>query len=155
MSHAVVCTSLEAFARTGKLGPLDFGLPRERVADLLGRPTRILHGFVPECSDIWLYGDAGVYFEGERVYLIHFEEFEVPCGGGGLALDPWVVRRGLRLEALQQALDSASIVFRTEPGPMSEYCKLVTTSAGVYFIVQIEGEPDELGLWAFGRRETV
>lgn len=152
MAHAANLASLEVFARTGRLGPLELGCPRNQVLDLLGDPTHISRGLVPECSDVWMYGDAGLYFDEERLYLMQFENFEVPIGGSALKLEPWILRRGLRLEALQRALRAASIEFRTEPDPMSPICSRVVTVAGAYFILQTEGDADELGLCVFGRR---
>jgi hypothetical protein len=152
MPRRAISASLEDFAGSGRLGPLALGLTRGEVADALGPPTDWLNGKPVGRSAIWKYGDAEVFFDDEdRVYLIQFDSFKVPVGGPTLQLLPWVIRHGLPLEELEQALRAAGIPFDTRPDQRNPGCVKVVTSAGAYFLVQVEGDADEMGLCQFGR----
>ncbi len=151
MSRGAITASLEDFARTGRLGPLSVGLNRDEVLKFLGAPTDFLAGKLVDQSAIWKYGDVEVYFADDVVSLVHFDRFEVPVGGPTLKIEPWVIRRGLPLDKLEDALRRSSIEFSAACDPSNPKCVKVVTSAGVAFVVQVDGEACELGLSIFGR----
>lgn len=151
MSCEAIAASLEEFARTGRLGLLSIGLTRAEVLSSLGAPTDYAAGKPIEQSDIWKYGDVEVYFADEVVWLVHFDWFDVPNGGPTLRIEPWVIRRGLPLNLLEDALHSSSIEFTAGRDPSNPDCVKVVTSAGVAFVVQVEGQVSDLGLLSFGR----
>jgi hypothetical protein len=93
-----------------------------------------------------------LYFDDDddRLYTIHFDSFDVPVGGASLQVSPWVIRRGLPLQDLEHALRSSGIRFVTAPDRSNPDCVRVAT-AGASFLVQVEGDADELGLCEFGR----
>ena len=82
--------------------------------------------------------------------MIQFDSFDVPVGGAAIQLSPWVLRCGLPLEDLENALRSATIPFTSTPDKWNPGCIRIVTPAGVSFIVQVEGETFELGLSQFG-----
>ena len=144
--------ALEAFARTGRLGPVALGIARSAVRDALGPPDDGFADGPVEQSGIWKYGDVEVYFVGPApdaaVWLIHFDYFNVPTGGRSLDLDPWVIRREMPLADLQAALRRAGIPADTRPDPWNPGCAAVSTPAGVRFIVGVD--VDNPGLQIFG-----
>jgi hypothetical protein len=151
MSSAHVIADLEEFARSGRLGPLSIGLHRNQVSDLLGPPTDWLNKQPVDRSAIWKYGDLELYYDDvDCVYMIHFDWFEVPVGGAALQLSPWLLRRGLPLEDLENALHSADIQYSTTPDKWNSDCVRTVTTAGVSFVVQVKGEAFNLGLCEFG-----
>jgi hypothetical protein len=151
MSRAYLIADLEEFARSGQLGPLSIGLKRDKVSALLGSPTDWLNETPVDRSAIWKYGDLELYFDDdEYVYMIHFDLFDVPVGGAALQLSPWVLRRGLPLEDLENALRSATIPFSSSPDKFNPDCVHIVTPAGVSFVVRVEGVANELGLCQFG-----
>ena len=151
MPHAPHAASLKGFARTGRLGPLALGMSRAEVRDALGPPMSWLAGKRVERSPLWKYGDAELYFDAaEKLEVIHFDWFEVPTGGPTLELHPWVIRRGLPLPQLEAALRAEGIDFGGGRDRWNPECVRVVTAARVDFLVQVEGDADELGLWEFG-----
>jgi len=145
-SHGIVTASLQEFARTGQLGPIVLGFTRLEVSEQLGPPTNW-----SDDNNIWKYGDAEIYFEDNQVWLIHFDWFEVPVGSPALKLQPWIVRLGLLLPDLETGFRQVGIEFKSyHPDPWNDDCVKVVTSAGVYFVLCVEGNPDELGLRIFG-----
>jgi len=151
MPRAHLIADLEEFARSGQLGPLAIGLSRNQVFALLGAPADWLKEKPVNESAIWKYGDLELYFEGDHLHMIHFDSFEVPVAGGVLQLSPWVLCRGLPLEDLEKALRRATIPFTSTPDRWNPGCMRVVTSAGVSFLIQIEGQAHDLGLCQFGR----
>jgi len=151
MSHAHIVADLEEFARSGQLGPLSIGLNRGQVSAILGSPTDWQNEKSVDRSAIWKYGDVVLHFDDDnRLYLIHCDWFDVPVGGAALQLSPWVLRRGLPLEDLENALRSATISFSSTPDKWNPDCVRVVTPAGVSFLVCVGGEANELGLCQFG-----
>lgn len=142
---------LEEFARSGQFGPLSLGMRRGDVSAFLGPPTDWLDGKPVGRSAIWKYGDVELYFDDEDgLYMIHFDSFDAPVGGASLQLSPWVVRGGLPLQQLEHALSSSGIPFVTAADTSNLDCVRVATPVGVSFLVQVEGDADELGLCQFG-----
>lgn len=150
MSRALIHADLECFAREGRLGPIRLGDDRTGLLELLGPPSNWLNGYTVDQSPIWKYGDAEFHFEDQRLQLIHFDWFDVPAGNRVLRIIPWVIRRGLPLAELSIALQTACITSVTTPDRSNPGYVRVTTPARVAFLVQIEGDADELGLAQFG-----
>ena len=151
MSREAITASLEDFARTGQRGPLAVGRTRDEVLKSLGAPSDFSAEKTVQQSTIWKYGDVEGYFADDVVWLLHFDWFDVPNGGPTLRIEPWVVRRGLPLNELEDALRRSSIAFSAARDPANPDCVKVVTSAGVAFVVQVDGEVSELGLSIFGR----
>jgi hypothetical protein len=103
-------------------------------------------------SAIWKYGDAELYFNDlDRVWMIHFDCFDVPKCGTSLILDPWIIRSELPLEALQAGLTNAGITFRSVAHFDPAYTA-VDTEGAVQFVVRTTQDAfEKLGLSVFGR----
>lgn len=151
-----VPTSLEDFARTGQLGPISLGASRAEVARAFGTPTDYhvnlnSGGNSLETSAIWKYGDIEFHFDDDRLWLFHCDVFDVPQGGGGMALYPWVVRRGMGLRELEAALRASGVGYVSAPYKPVLGSLQLTTSGGVRFVVEVErvDRGDELGLLLF------
>ena len=144
---AKITASVEDFARHGTLGPIGIGVTRARVRELLGPPPSWSADDPMESASIWKYGDVEIFFESGggdgKVWLIHIHHWHntKPWGGGGLAIDPWVIREGMLLNDLESALRQAAIAFDTRPDVWNPGCVRVETSAGVTFKVSVG--PDE------------
>jgi hypothetical protein len=126
-------------------------MSRGEVRDALGPPTDWLAGKRVERSPLWKYGDVELYFDdAHKLRRIHFDWFEVPTGGPTLELHPWVIRRGLPLPELEAALRAEDIPYDSARDKYNPECVRAVTAARVDFLVQVEGDDDELGLWEFG-----
>jgi hypothetical protein len=145
-------TSLEEFARTGKLGPLALGMTRGQVVQLVGRPSDFSAHHPEARATVWRYGNAELHFnEEDRIWLFHFDDgFDVPRGGSGLLFEPWVLKEKMTREVLEQSLKSVGIGFRTSADPHNPGCVKIVTSSGVYFLLGIEGPCIGRGLLLFG-----
>jgi hypothetical protein len=150
MTHPA--TSLEDFARTGKLGPLALGMQRSRVVEFVGRPSDFSARQPEARAAVWRYGSAELHFDEEdRICLIHFDDgFDIPRGGSGLSFAPWVLKEGMARDVLEQSLNSVGIGFRSSADPHNPGCIKIVTSSGVYFLLGIEGPCIGRGLLLFG-----
>ena len=108
----MVRVSLLEWLRTGLFGPLHLGMTRLEVRDLLGPAEDWSSARNPDGSSaIWKYGDFEFYFDGHDapLHLLRADSFRVPSGGQTMALDPWILRRGLSRRALARRLTAEGI----------------------------------------------
>ena len=114
---------------------MTLGLDRERIRGLLGAPD---DWSAPDRSDrnaaIWKYGTMEFHFAKAVLRLIHSDTFGVPDGGSRLELDPWVLRRGLPLSELENAMTAAAIPCRREPYPHEPGAVVLNSAGSVYFL---------------------
>jgi len=142
----MVLVSLNDFLRSGTLGSIGLGVPRVQVRLALGDPpTQSTVNRRQRLPMTWKYGDVELSFDGDddRLVSIYLDNFGVPCGAGGLALDPWVLRGGLPSDEAEAALRAAGIGFLHRPWPMSPPDVLLVTQADVR--LGFIREPDEFG----------
>jgi hypothetical protein len=134
--------SFETFARTGRLGGVGLGDTRAALALRLGKPTDWLARRPMPESGLWKYGDVEFHFDDDdRVWLIHCDNYtDAPQGGGGLLLDPWVVRASLTLAQMEQALHDANGAFTSEVDRLYPGRVELVTAVGVRFNVVVEPE---------------
>lgn len=156
----MLAVSLEEFFRTGTLGEIQLGMPRESVLSLLG-PT-VWWGpsdaTTFETATIWKYGDIEFYFSrANRLFQIFSDDFEIPTGGKTLHIDPWVIHDKMLAETLKAALDEARIPFTVQDVPTLPGVIQIATAGNVRLMCRIELEPDddfeELGLFSFCLRD--
>ena len=141
----VVRASFEIFASTGSLGGIALEDPRWDVRSRCGIPTDWGGGTSLGRATIWKFGDIELHFDADdRVSLIHCDDFaDTPRGGGGLMIDPWVIRAGLPLGTLARALYDADIDFTCRPDPDNPGWVELLTPAQVRFCVAVSpGEYD-------------
>ena len=113
--RGVISVSLEEVVKSGTWGPLTLGSTAHDLLTQAGAPD------FSGCPDargieaVWKYGDIEVLFADDRVYCInvHFVT-DRPRGGGGIRLDPWILRTGLPLEAFEQVLASMGLAWHKE-----------------------------------------
>ena len=116
----MITASVEHFARHGTLGPIGLGVTRAQIRELLGPPTSWSAEDPAESASIWLYGDVEIFFESgdddAKIWLIHIHHWHnTKPWGGGLAIDPWVIRERMLLNDLESTLRQAAIPFDTRP----------------------------------------
>lgn len=140
---------LHQFARSGRLGPLAIGVSRQSLVRTLGPPTDWGVGGSADVAGIWKYGDMELHFADDEVWLIHCDNFDVPTGGPSFAIRPWIIRHGLALHALEDALRQSGVEFTSGRDPSNPDCVMLVTSAGVRFLVCVDGPSDDLGLVLF------
>jgi len=133
------------FARTGTLGPIKLGVSRSQIRAEIGPPTTWYINMAGmkndddvDASPIWKYDDVELHFDDEEgVWLINFDDgIRKLWRCRALRLDPWVIRMGLPLEDLQNALRNAQISFKTGTYPPEPTCTNILTEGGVQFLVR-------------------
>lgn len=66
-------------------------------------------------ADIWKYGDIELIFGAEKLACLNLHAFlEVPQGGAGVTLDPWIIRAGLSIDDCVSELIRSGKRFRTD-----------------------------------------
>ncbi len=103
-------------------------------------------------SGIWKYGNAELHFDGNSLWLIHFDDtFGKPRGGQGLRIISSGVRERMSLVALERALKNGGVRYRiTADRAKNPGCVEVVTEGNVCFLVKAKGPRRELGLQLFG-----
>ncbi len=110
----MIKVSVRDFLKTGELGPVRLGMSREQVQELLGEPDdtggNSRRHRVPT---IWKYGDLELHFEqgGNRLTLIHADDFDVLSGGEVLEIDAWIAHKGISLDQVEKELELAHIPY--------------------------------------------
>ena len=139
-------------ARTGKLGPIAPGMTHRELRDVLGPPV----AWDAETGDrtrIWQYGDVELHFDNWVVHLIFSDHRDLTDGGPTLRIDPWIVRRGLPCEALQQRLTAAGVDVQVAVAHYDAGQRLLTTEAGVVFsFLDSPEDGDRPGLCSWSTR---
>lgn len=113
--------SFQDFIQSGALGSLRLGDTRADVERHLGLPTN-WHATTnnPQESDIWKYGDVEFYFNGDILWMIFADDFDIPTGDQTLDLDPWIISGKLTCSEAEKSLNEAGISYRKEPFPYAE-----------------------------------
>ena len=106
--------TLQMFFASGLLGPVGLGADRSFVETSFGAPDDFdAESPGPLCAQIWKYGDVEFHFDGDRVWLIHIDQFSGsdarPTGNAGLDLDPWLTADRLPLDAFVDALKQSGL----------------------------------------------
>lgn len=105
--------SLKHVINTGDWSPFRLGMTREEAVAACGEPDATGYPNKQGLDEVWKYGDVEVIFMEGRVDLLNIHAFygEVPTGGSRLALDPWVIRKGLGLAEFLTAIESISVPY--------------------------------------------
>ncbi len=149
----MVSVSLCEFVRSGQFGPFMLGMARYEVQKLIGNPEDWGTESHCESATIWRYADIEFYFTDDKLRMIFTDHDDLTDGGSTISIDPWVVRRGLRLVEFESALRFEDIPF-TVTRPTFDPCqRLLTTQTGVQFAFIEERDADfddhELGLFSW------
>ncbi len=118
----MVSVSLRDWLETGMFGPLQFGMSRAQVQELLGPPadTSARPPNRP-FRTVWKYGDVELHFSAEgSLSLVFLDHFVVPSCAGALVLDPWVVQGGMARTALEKQLDESGIGYHRADSPFDD-----------------------------------
>ena len=150
----VIRVSMREWLRSGLFGPVRLGMSRAQVHGLLGPPDDT--GGTSRryrTPAIWKYGDIEFHFgrrDDDRLHLIYLDHFAVPTGGRAIALDPWIVRGGLRRPDVEQHLDACGIPYdhATGPDPTSSTCLVVSSGVVLDFVERQETRSPPPGLFA-------
>jgi len=129
--------SLKEFIETGRFGPVHLGMNRAQVERSLGAPDDVGWGSRKHRQPaIWKYGDVEFHFgrEGDALFLIHLDEFDVPSGGKFVGLDPWVIRGSLTLLEAEKYLTRNGIDYEVADYPLEDDALCIKTGAGVKLI---------------------
>jgi len=111
--------SLRAVLLHGDFGPFALGMLADDVVRTIGPPTAsgCPHKGVDQ---VWRYGDIELLFDHEaspRIYSVETHMFDDrPVGGGGVELDPWLIRDGLALPDFVAAIEAAGGHCSAQPG---------------------------------------
>src|SRR5581483_3712690 len=103
----MVTLSLKEFLRTGILGPVQLGMLRAQLLNVLGEPEHIGGTSRKHHQPTILkYGDLEFLFPpGEDcLQTIHMDGFTRPRGSTAVVLDPWIIVGGASLDGTEQAL---------------------------------------------------
>lgn len=148
----MITVSLEAFFRTGTLGPVHPGVSREQVQEAFGIPDAV--GLVTRKyrrPSLWTYGDLELHFVrgGDELFLIHLDGFQTPQAGGQLQLDPWIIRGGISRSLVEHHLATCSLPFQQIQSP-EEDCTWLRVGAGVILVFIDHERPFSFpaGLWS-------
>ena len=131
----MIQVSLKDFIRTGDFAGVRLGSTEAEVKALLGEPDDVGGTSRRQRRPlIWKYGDFEFHFppDGDRLWMIFIDEFDIPRGGRTLALDPWIIRRDLPRAELVSALAALKLDPRVREDTVLE-AWIVTASSGVTF----------------------
>ena len=150
----MIAISLQSFLTTGVLGPVHLGMTRDQVRQLLGVPDQ--EGGTSRkyrIPVILRYGDLEfLYRPGEdSLHNIYMKIPHEPSGGHAINLDPWLLTRGLSIEAAEGAFREGGITFKRSTPPNDVTLTLLTTAAGVdvAFVNELSeyADDEEVGLY--------
>ncbi len=132
----MITVTLEAFFRTGMLGPVHLGMSRDQIQKAFGVPDDV--GLVSRKyrrPSLWKYGDLELIFVqgGDELTLIHLDGFQIPQAGGELQLDPWIIRGGMTRGLVEHHLTACSLPFQPIQSPEG-YCTWLQVGAGVVLV---------------------
>ena len=140
------------FVRTGRFGPIELGINRNELKEIIGDPDQWgLHASV-ELADIWKYGDIEFHFnKSSQLYMIFADNFDVPRGNESFRIKPWIIREFLDAQLFKAELTASGIEYRETEITYLHGCVKIETSgcASLQFRVEVEDEDDHLGLYAF------
>lgn len=140
-SALMIKASMLDFARTGFLGPIRCGLPREDLRSLLGDPPKWGLGISWTLANIWRYGDVEFHFhDTQNIRVIFSDHDHLAHGGETLVLDPWVVQKGLPRTEFEIELAQIGIDFSVKRPSYDPSQRIIVTTAQVNFIFIEEDE---------------
>ncbi len=118
MNKAVVFIKLEDFLRTGVFGPIQFGMTREALIQILGEPDCISQRRKDKHPTRLEYGDFEFYFvssQDNRLCAIYLDNFDDIKGNERLKVDTWFLKGQLSLAATEEQFRRADLRFRQAP----------------------------------------
>ncbi len=150
----MIRVSMREWLQSGLFGPVQLGMPRSQVHELLGPPDDT--GGTSRryrTPAIWKYGDIECHFgrrDDDRLHLIFLDHFAVPTGGRAITLDPWIIQGGLSRPDVEQHLDACAIPYRhaAGPDPTGGTCLVVGSGVVLQFIDQQDASSPPPGLFA-------
>ncbi len=151
----MITVSMQEWFRTGIFGPVRLGMSRAQVQELLGPPDDV--GGTSRkyrTPSTWKYGDIEFYFGGrdDPLQSLFTDTFQVPSGGHAIALDPWIVRRGIRWGEVERQLVVCGIEYRGVDWPFNDNTTRITVGPCVVltFVDRWEPYSSPPGLSAIG-----
>ena len=114
----MVNVSLLEFFRTGRFGPIELGMRRQEVMNLIGGPDDFgLPPTHPMQAAVWLYGDMEFHFSKDksRLFLIWCDHIPFPGKKSGrVNLDAWLFAKGKQpnKKELENGLKTADIRYQ-------------------------------------------
>lgn len=150
----MIKASMLDFARSGCLGPIHCGLPREDLRNLLGDPPN--WGCPATTSwlraKVWRYGDVEFHFHKhlQNVWLIYSDHDHLADAGETICLDPWIVQKGFPRTQFETELAQVGIHFAVERPTYDPNQHVIVTTAKVNFIFIEEDESGGTARGLFG-----
>src|SRR5690349_209628 len=113
----MISVSLRDFAITGKFGPIQLGMTRAEIEQLLGAPE--LWGTEEQCevATIWRYSEIEFYFANHMLKMIFTDHGSLADGGDTCDIEPWIIRRGLPRHEFEAALREGNVEFTVSRPP--------------------------------------
>jgi hypothetical protein len=139
---------LKTFLVTGEFGSITFGMTRQALADVLGKPDKWGRQSDPAKAEIWCYGSLEFYFpkHSDGLYMIYSDWLDPLKGSQNLTLDPWVLSGQLRLQEAEATFTQEGIVYKRIDQPQLDAVDLVMESRVVVrFDFDEEAEEYRLG----------
>lgn len=130
-------------ARNGGVFADCLGLDHDGLREVAGDPIDWDARHTQNRARIWRYGNIEFHFNFHRVFLVFSDHGDLTAGGDTIAIEPWIVSRGLLREQFEVALRDASIRFSTNDPDYDPFQRLVTTEGGVTFVFR-EGSDNEV-----------
>jgi len=157
----MIKASMLDFARTGRMGPIHCGLPREDLRKLLGDPP---NWAAPASSasraKLWRYGDVEFhFFDLQNVGMIFSDHDNLADGGDTLCLDPWVIQKELPRAQFEADLAGVGIDFVFVHPAFDPSQSIILTIAKVNFLFiekqESFGPPPGLCSWSITEPPSV
>jgi hypothetical protein len=152
----MISISLGDFVATGMFGPIQLGMTRSEIEELIAPPA--LWGIERrrDIATIWRYGEIEFYFLDHRLRMIFTDHDSLTNCGGTCEIDPWLIRPGLRRNEFEAALQAGNIGFEVSQPAYDTRQRLVLTSTSVEFAFLEDTDPEcpgeQLGLFSWNHR---
>lgn len=152
----MISVSLRDFAATGMFGPIQLGMTRTEIEQLLGTPE--LWGTEKHCgvATIWRYSEIEFYFEKNKLFMVFTDHDTLANGGNACAIDPWIIRPGLPGDELETALRGERIEFTVSRPNHDLRQRLILTAGSVEFSFVDHTDPEwpheRIGLFSWNKR---
>jgi len=115
----MIDVSLRDFLQTGRFGPVELGMPSAKVEGFLGAADSLgASSSRARRPFLWKYGEVEFHFlprkgKDDQLVLVFLEHFNVPSGGPKVRIDPWFIRGGLSLDAVEREFRAAGLKTRS------------------------------------------
>ena len=106
--------SLLTFIRTGRLGEVGLGAPREEVEAAFGSPPSWDAQSQPESAQIWKYGAMEIYFDEHRVWMIFTDDLRSDLNMGDIAFDASCIDGKMSASDVEEWLVTNAFEFKRE-----------------------------------------